>query len=113
MPTYVYRCLDCDKRFEVQQSFSDDALTVCNCENAAPVRKVFTPVGVTFKGSGFYKNDSRGKSTGASASSTGSTGSTDKAAEAAPAAPSSTTATSSGTDSSTGSGTVSTSSGTD
>ncbi len=72
MPTYVYRCLECDDKFEVRQAFTDDALTVCNCEKAAPVRKVFTAVGVTFKGSGFYKNDSRGSSSksGNAASST-------------------------------------------
>ncbi len=65
MPTYVYRFTDCDGTIEVQQSFKDDALT--EALNPAdgelhPVKKVFTPVGVTFKGGGFYKNDSRGSS---------------------------------------------------
>lgn len=76
MPTYVYRCLECDDKFEVQQSFTDDALTVCICEKAAPVRKVFTPVGVTFKGSGFYKNDSRGSSSKSSSAGSSSSSST-------------------------------------
>ena len=69
MPTYVYRCLECDKQFEVQQAFTDDARTVCNCERAAAVRKVFTPVGVTFKGSGFYKTDTRGSGSKADSAS--------------------------------------------
>jgi predicted nucleic acid-binding Zn ribbon protein len=71
MPTYVYRFLDCDGTIEVFQSFKDDALT--EAMNPAdgkvhPVKKVFTPVGVTFKGGGFYKNDSRGSSSSSSAS---------------------------------------------
>ena len=65
MPTYVYRFTDCDGTVEVQQSFKDDALA--EALNPAdgklhPVKKVFTPVGVTFKGGGFYKNDSRSSS---------------------------------------------------
>lgn len=83
MPTYVYRCLECDTRFEVQQAFTDDALTSSECASCGlttPVKKVFTPVGVTFKGSGFYKTDSRSgssKSAGSSSSSdSSSSGST-------------------------------------
>ena len=61
MPTYVYACTSCGERLEVVQKFSDDPLTVCPaCEGA--LRKVFSPVGVVFKGSGFYKTDSRGSS---------------------------------------------------
>lgn len=69
MPVYEYRCRTCDHQFEIQQSFSDDALTVCpECEGE--LRKVFAPVGITFKGSGFYKTDSRsGSSSSSSASS--------------------------------------------
>lgn len=70
MPTYVYRFTDCDGTIEVQQSFKDDALTeVFNPADGKlhPVKKVFTPVGVTFKGGGFYKNDSRGSSSSSSA----------------------------------------------
>ena len=58
MPTYQYSCTDCGHFFEAVQSFSDDSLTVCpECEGA--LRKVFNAVGVVFKGSGFYRNDSR------------------------------------------------------
>lgn len=58
MPTYEYRCTECDDTLEVVQRFSDDPLTVCpSC--AGRLRKVFSPVGVVFKGSGFYKTDSR------------------------------------------------------
>ena len=58
MPTYEYRCKDCDHEFEVVQSFSDAALTECpSC--GGNLRKVFGNVGITFKGSGFYKTDSR------------------------------------------------------
>ena len=59
MPTYEYRCTNCDEHLEVVQSFSDDPLTKCpNC--GGQLRKVFSPVGIVFKGSGFYKTDSRG-----------------------------------------------------
>ena len=58
MPTYQYACTECDERLEVRQSFTDEALTVCpSCEGR--LRKVFNAVGVVFKGSGFYKTDSR------------------------------------------------------
>ena len=58
MPTYEYRCKDCDHEFDVVQSFSDAALTECpSC--GGNLRKVFGNVGITFKGSGFYKTDSR------------------------------------------------------
>ncbi len=58
MPTYEYRCKDCGHGFEIVQSFTDDALTECpSC--AGSLRKVFGSVGITFKGSGFYKTDSR------------------------------------------------------
>ena len=63
MPTYEYRCKACDHEFEVVQSFTDDALTECpECEG--PHKKVFGNVGITFKGSGFYKNDSGSRSSG-------------------------------------------------
>ncbi|WP_183100305.1 FmdB family zinc ribbon protein [Nocardioides pelophilus] len=62
MPTYQYACTDCGHAFEQFQSFSDDALTVCP-ECSGKLRKLFNAVGVVFKGSGFYRTDSRGKST--------------------------------------------------
>jgi putative FmdB family regulatory protein len=57
MPTYQYACIACDHAFEAVQSFSDDALTVCP-ECKGEIRKVYSSVGVVFKGSGFYKTDS-------------------------------------------------------
>ena len=60
MPTYQYACTECGHAFDQVQSFSDDALTVCpQCQGR--LRKLFNAVGVVFKGSGFYRNDSRGK----------------------------------------------------
>ncbi len=61
MPTYQYACTECGHAFEQVQSFSDASLTVCpQCEGR--LRKVFNAVGVVFKGSGFYRNDSRSAS---------------------------------------------------
>lgn len=58
MPTYSYKCTECENAFDVQQSFTDDSLTTCPvCEG--PLRKVFNSIGVTFNGSGFYRTDSR------------------------------------------------------
>jgi putative FmdB family regulatory protein len=59
MPTYEYRCTSCGQHIEAVQSFTDDPLTECGvCRGE--LRKVFAPVGIVFKGSGFYKTDSRG-----------------------------------------------------
>lgn len=74
MPTYEYRCKACGADLEVVQSFTDDPLTTCEA-CGGPLRKVFGSVGISFKGSGFYKNDSRGKSTSTAASSSSSSGS--------------------------------------
>ena len=61
MPTYQYACTECGEQLEKVQKFSDDPLTVCpNCSGR--LRKVFSPVGIVFKGSGFYRNDSRSSS---------------------------------------------------
>jgi putative FmdB family regulatory protein len=58
MPTYEYACKSCGEHLEVVQSFKDDALTTCpSC--GSPLRKVFGTIGIAFKGSGFYRNDSR------------------------------------------------------
>lgn len=70
MPTYEYRCRTCGHRFDIQQSISDDALTECP-ECAGDLRKVFHPVGIAFKGQGFYKNDARSDGGGGSRSSAG------------------------------------------
>ena len=79
MPTYQYACTECGHAFEQFQNFSDDTLTVCpSCEGR--LRKVFNAVGVVFKGSGFYRNDSRKadsstlSSTSSSSDSSSSTG---------------------------------------
>ncbi|MFD4168963.1 FmdB family zinc ribbon protein [Streptomyces albidoflavus] len=61
MPTYQYQCTECGEGLEAVQKFTDDALTVCpSCEGR--LKKVFSAVGIVFKGSGFYRNDSRGAS---------------------------------------------------
>lgn len=66
MPTYPYHCTACEHSFEVVQSFTDDSLTVCP-ECGGRLRKVFGSVGIVFKGSGFYRNDSRQTTTSSSA----------------------------------------------
>ena len=66
MPTYQYACTACDERLEVVQKFTDDSLTVCEtC--GGQLRKVYSPVGIVFKGSGFYRTDSRNGSGAAAA----------------------------------------------
>ena len=71
MPTYEYRCKDCGQHLEVVQAFTDDALTECPaCQGQ--LRKVFGNIGITFKGSGFYKTDSRSKKSATKADSSSS-----------------------------------------
>ncbi|MCA0178691.1 MAG: FmdB family transcriptional regulator [Actinobacteria bacterium] len=82
MPTYAYACADCGHAFDIVQSFSDDSLTVCpQCEGR--LRKQFNAVGVVFKGSGFYRTDSRSGSKSstlpAKTEGSASTGSSDSA----------------------------------
>jgi putative FmdB family regulatory protein len=76
VPTYSYACTECGNRFDVVQAFTDDALTTCeNCSGR--LRKLFNSVGVVFKGSGFYRTDSRESaksSTNGSAKSSSSSG---------------------------------------
>ena len=74
MPTYEYACKSCGERLEVQQRFTDDPLTECPACGGA-LRKVFGAVGIAFKGSGFYKTDSRGSSSKTAASTSESTSS--------------------------------------
>ena len=92
MPTYQYRCTECDDSLEVAQRFTDDPLTVCPACSGR-LRKVFSPVGVVFKGSGFYKTDSRtarkrsdGAKAGDAAAKTGDSGDGTGTAAASPAA---------------------------
>ena len=99
MPTYVYKFIDSGETIEVQQAFTDEPLTELTHPvdgTVRKVKKVFTPVGVSFKGGGFYKTDSRGgSSAGSSSSSTSTTSSTtassgeSSSSTAAPAATSS------------------------
>jgi putative FmdB family regulatory protein len=63
MPTYQYACTACEHQFEAIQSFSDDSLTICP-ECKGEIHKVYTAVGVVFKGSGFYKTDSANTTSG-------------------------------------------------
>ncbi|WP_026555713.1 FmdB family zinc ribbon protein [Arthrobacter sp. 35W] len=80
MPTYAYACKDCGHAFDIVQQFSDNSLTVCpTCEGS--LRKKFNSVGVVFKGSGFYRTDSRSGAVAAAPSTA--------AAPSAPAAPAS------------------------
>jgi putative FmdB family regulatory protein len=58
VPTYQYACTACEERLEAVQKFSDDPLTECPACGSR-LRKVFSPVGIVFKGSGFYRTDSR------------------------------------------------------
>lgn len=94
MPTYVYKFIDSGETIEVQQAFTDEPLTELTHPvdgTVRKVKKVFTPVGVSFKGGGFYKTDSRGGSSAGSSSSSSSTTSS----TTAPSSESSSTASSS------------------
>ena len=72
MPTYEYECKKCGERFDVVQSFSDEPLKRHKGGCGGSVKKVFGAVGISFKGSGFYKNDSRPSSSSTSSSSSSS-----------------------------------------
>jgi putative FmdB family regulatory protein len=105
MPTYEYACRNCGSHLEVVQSFSDDALTACpHCGGA--LRKVFGSIGITFKGSGFYKTDSRagssaGRSSGDGAKEPSGDGAKETKKESSKAEPAK-AGSSSGSDSSSG-----------
>ncbi|MEV8553275.1 FmdB family zinc ribbon protein [Streptomyces glaucescens] len=76
MPTYQYQCTECGEGLEAVQKFTDDALTECpSC--GGRLKKVFSAVGIVFKGSGFYRNDSRGSSSSSSPASSKSSASSD------------------------------------
>lgn len=87
MPTYQYACTECGHAFDQFQSFSDASLTECP-ECGGKLRKVFSAAGVVFKGSGFYRTDSRSGSS-SSTSSTSSTTSSSSTSSPAPASSSS------------------------
>jgi putative FmdB family regulatory protein len=102
MPTYEYECQTCHQRVEAVQRFTDPALTVCeHC--GGELRKVFSAVGVVFKGSGFYKTDSRGadKSSTPSPASTTPAAASSTESSSTPAATPASTSTSTSTSSST------------
>ena len=84
MPTYSYACTECDNRFDIVQSFTDDTLTVCP-ECTGKLRKLFNSVGIVFKGSGFYRTDNRGGGTTASEPAKSSESSSTKSESTAPA----------------------------
>ena len=109
MPTYQYACTECGHQLEAVQSFSDPALTECpSCEGK--LRKVFNSVGIVFKGSGFYRNDSR-SGNGAAEKANGNGGDTSKKSESSSSSDSSSTSsTSSSSTSATASSTASSSS---
>jgi len=89
VPTYSYACTECDNRFDIVQGFSDDSLTTCE-KCSGRLRKLFNSVGIVFKGSGFYRTDSRedgkkssktsvnGSTSDATSSSGSSSGSSEK-----------------------------------
>ena len=95
MPTYQYACTECGHSFEQFQSFSEDALTVCPaCDGK--LRKLFNAVGVVFKGSGFYRTDSRSSSSSSTpASTTASTSSSDSGSSSSSSSSSTTSSSSS------------------
>ena len=97
MPTYQYACTNPEGKheFEVVQSFTDAALTECP-QCGAPVRKVYGSVGVVFKGSGFYRTDSRKTSTASETASSSNSSSDSKSSAATPAAATSAPASTSG-----------------
>ena len=85
MPTYQYACTECGHAFEQFQSFSDDALTECpECQGR--LRKVFNAVGVVFKGSGFYRTDSRKPESTSESAPKGESGDSTPAKSETPAA---------------------------
>ena len=89
MPTYSYACTECDNKFDIVQSFSDDSLTECP-QCAGRLRKLFNSVGIVFKGSGFYRTDSRpGSSSDTSTSSSSSESSSSSSSSSSDSSPSS------------------------
>ncbi|MGW7490558.1 FmdB family zinc ribbon protein [Streptomyces sp. NPDC054786] len=80
MPTYQYQCTECGEGLEAVQKFTDDALTECPGCNGR-LKKVFSAVGIVFKGSGFYRNDSRGSSSSSSPSKNASASGTSSSSD--------------------------------
>lgn len=103
MPTYQYQCTDCGEALEVVQAFTDDSLTECpTC--GGRLRKLFNAVGIVFKGSGFYRTDSRSGSSSTVGSSAGSSSSSSSSSDSSSSTSSTPAATPAGGSSSSGSG---------
>ncbi|MFH8346162.1 FmdB family zinc ribbon protein [Streptomyces sp. NPDC018045] len=109
MPTYQYQCTACGEGLEAVQKFTDDALTECPaCDGR--LKKVFSAVGIVFKGSGFYRNDSRGSSSSSTpaSSSSSTSGSSSSSDSGSPSSSGSESKSSAGSSSSSGTGSSST-----
>ncbi|MEE1816505.1 FmdB family zinc ribbon protein [Streptomyces sp. NPDC004288] len=102
MPTYQYQCTECGEGLEAVQKFTDDALTECPSCNGR-LKKVFSAVGIVFKGSGFYRNDSRGSSSSSSPAASKSSTTTSTTSSSSDSKPAASTASSSSSASSTSS----------
>ena len=94
MPTYSYACTECDNRFDAVQAFTEDALTSCP-QCSGRLRKLFNSVGVVFKGSGFYRTDSRESGKNSSKSDSSSSSSSEKSSSSSDSSSSSSTSISS------------------
>ncbi len=102
MPTYVYKFIDTGETIEVQQAFTDDALTEAVHPTSGavmPVKKVYLPVGVTFKGGGFYKTDSRNSGSSSKTTSSESSSTSNSSSTSSDSTPSSTSSSTSSTSS--------------
>ncbi|WP_330288635.1 FmdB family zinc ribbon protein [Streptomyces sp. NBC_00576] len=109
MPTYQYQCTECAEGLEAVQKFTDDALTECpSC--GGRLKKVFSAVGIVFKGSGFYRNDSRGSSSSSAPASKPSTASSTSSSSDSSSSSSSSSSSGSSSSSSSSSGSSSSSS---
>ncbi|GAB3972091.1 hypothetical protein GCM10028832_29080 [Streptomyces sparsus] len=107
VPTYQYQCTECGEGLEAVQKFTDDALTECpSCQGR--LKKVFSAVGIVFKGSGFYRNDSRGSSSSSSPATAGAAGASKKGEGKSESSTSSDSSSSSGSSGSSSTSTAST-----
>ncbi|WP_149826265.1 FmdB family zinc ribbon protein [Streptomyces tailanensis] len=109
MPTYQYQCTECGEGLEAVQKFTDDALTECPSCNGR-LKKVFSAVGIVFKGSGFYRNDSRGSSSSSSPASKSASSASSSSSDSKTSSSSTSSSSSDSKSSSSSSGSSSTSS---
>ncbi|MYR06462.1 FmdB family transcriptional regulator [Gordonia sp. SID5947] len=99
MPTYSYACTECDNKFDIVQSFSEDSLSECP-QCTGRLRKLFNSVGIVFKGSGFYRTDSRSGSSSSETSSSSSSSESSSSSSSSDSSSSSSSSSSSGSSSS-------------